>query len=258
MNLNGKVCIITGSASGIGEKCALKFAEYGADLLLIDRDEKVKSISDLIEEKYKKSIKFIVGDITNNEILDRMESIINNQFNRVDVLFNNAGVIRLSDDISTLDEKDWDLQINVNLKSIFLVLKRIIPIMKSQNFGNIINTASMTGSVVGMGGLAGYCASKGGVMGLTKCVALELAKYNIRCNAVSPGAIDTNFYNNEFLKKNSNEELESGKKYMESVIPFGRYGNSEDIVNVALFLASELSGYMTGQNLIVDGGYSTQ
>ena len=258
MNLNGKVCIITGSASGIGEKCALKFAEYGADLLLIDRDEKVKSISDLIEEKYKKSIKFIVGDITINEILDRMESIINNQFNRVDVLFNNAGVIRLSDDISTLDEKDWDLQINVNLKSIFLVLKRIIPIMKSQNFGNIINTASMTGSVVGMGGLAGYCASKGGVMGLTKCVALELAKYNIRCNAVSPGAIDTEFYNNEFLKENSNEELESGKKYMESVIPFGRYGNSEDIANVALFLASELSGYMTGQNLIVDGGYSTQ
>ena len=258
MNLNGKVCIITGSASGIGEKCALKFAEYGADLLLIDRDEKVKSISDFIEGKYKKSIKFIVGDITNNEILDRMESIINNQFNRIDVLFNNAGVIRLSDDISTLDEKDWDLQINVNLKSIFLVLKRIIPIMKSQNFGNIINTASMTGSVVGMGGLAGYCASKGGVMGLTKCVALELAKYNIRCNAVSPGAIDTEFYNNEFLKENSNEELESGKKYMESVIPFGRYGNSEDIANVALFLASELSGYMTGQNLIVDGGYSTQ
>ncbi len=258
MNLNGKVCIITGSASGIGEKCALKFAEYGADLLLIDRDEKVKSISDFIEGKYKKSIKFIVGDITNNEILDRMESIINNQFNRVDVLFNNAGVIRLSDDISTLDEKDWDLQINVNLKSIFLVLKRIIPIMKSQNFGNIINTASMTGSVVGMGGLAGYCASKGGVMGLTKCVALELAKYNIRCNAVSPGAIDTNFYNNEFLKENSNEELESGKKYMESVIPFGKYGNSEDIANVALFLASELSSYMTGQNIIVDGGYSTQ
>ncbi len=258
MNLNGKVCIITGSASGIGEKCALKFAEYGADLLLIDRDEKVKSISDFIEGNYKKSIKFIVGDITNNEILDRMESIINNQFNRVDVLFNNAGVIRLSDDISTLEEKDWDLQINVNLKSIFLVLKRIIPIMKSQNFGNIINTASMTESVVGMGALAGYCASKGGVMGLTKCVALELAKYNIRCNAVSPGAIDTNFYNNEFLKENSNEELESGKKYMESVIPFGRYGNSEDIANVALFLASELSGYMTGQNIIVDGGYSTQ
>ena len=258
MNLNGKVCIITGSASGIGEKCAMKFAEYGADLLLIDRDEKVKSISDFIEGKYKKSIKFIVGDITNNEILDRMESIINNQFNRVDVLFNNAGVIRLSDDISTLEEKDWDLQINVNLKSIFLVLKRIIPIMKSQNFGNIINTASMTGSVVGMEGLAGYCASKGGVMGLTKCVALELAKYNIRCNAVSPGAIDTNFYNNEFLKENSNEELESGKKYMESVIPFGRYGNSDDIANVAVFLASELSGYMTGQNIIVDGGYSTQ
>ena len=258
MNLNGKTCIITGSANGIGEKCALKFAEYGAELLLIDKDEKIKSISDFIENKYNRSIRSIVGDITSPEILNLMESTVNDDLKRVDILFNNAGVIRLSDDISTLDESDWDLQINVNLKSIFLVLKKIVPIMKNQNYGNIINTASMTGSIVGMGGLAGYCASKGGVMGLTKCVALELAKFNIRCNAVSPGAIDTDFYNNEFLKDNPNEELESGKKYMESVIPFGRYGNAEDIANVALFLASELSGYMTGQNLIVDGGYSTQ
>jgi len=258
MNLNGKVCIITGSANGIGEKCALKFAEYGAELLLIDKDEKIKSISDFIEKKYNRSVRSIVGDITSPEILNLMESIVNDTLKRVDILFNNAGVIRLSDDISTLDESDWDLQFNVNLKSIFLVLKKIVPIMKNQNYGNIINTASMTGSVVGMGGLAGYCASKGGVMGLTKCVALELAKFNIRCNAVSPGAIDTDFYNNEFLKDNSNEELESGKKYMESVIPFGRYGNAEDVANVALFLATELSGYMTGQNIIVDGGYSTQ
>jgi len=258
MNLNGKFCIITGSANGIGEKCALKFAEYGAELLLIDKDEKIKSISNFIENKYKRSVRSIVGDITSPEILNLMESIVNDDLKRVDILFNNAGVLRLSDDISTLDESDWDLQVNVNLKSIFLVLKKIVPIMKNQNYGNIINTASMTGSVVGMGGLAGYCASKGGVMGLTKCVALELAKFNIRCNAVSPGAIDTDFYNNEFLKDNSNEELESGKKYMESVIPFGRYGNAEDVANVALFLATELSGYMTGQNIIVDGGYSTQ
>ena len=258
MNLNGKTCIITGSANGIGEKCALKFAEYGAELLLIDKDEKIKRTSDFLENKYNRTVRSIVGDITRPEILDLMESIVNENLKRVDILFNNAGVIRLSDDISTLDESDWDLQFNVNLKSIFLVLKKIVPIMKNQNYGNIINTASMTGSVVGMGGLAGYCASKGGVMGLTKCVALELAKFNIRCNAVSPGAIDTDFYNNEFLKDNSNEELESGKKYMESVIPFGRYGNAEDVANVALFLATELSGYMTGQNIIVDGGYSTQ
>ena len=130
--------------------------------------------------------------------------------------------------------------------------------MKNQNYGNILNTASMTGSVVGMSGLAGYCASKGGVVGLTQSVALELAKYNIRCNAISPGAIDTDFYNNEFLKNNTIDDLESGKKYMESVIPFGRYGSAEDIANVALFLASELSGYVTGQNIIIDGGYSTQ
>ena len=258
MNLNEKICVITGSANGIGEKCALKFAEYGAELLLIDKDENIKSIADYIRSKYKRSVRFIIGDITSPKILNLMESIVKEELKRVDILFNNAGVLRLSDDISTLDESDWDLQVNVNLKSIFLVLKKIVPIMKNQNYGNIINTASMTGSVVGMGGLAGYCASKGGVIGLTKCVALELAKFNIRCNAVSPGAIDTNFYNNEFLKDNSNEELESGKKYMESVIPFGRYGNAEEVANVALFLATELSGYMTGQNIIVDGGYSTQ
>ena len=258
MNLKDKICLITGSANGIGEKCAFKFAEYGARLILIDQDEKITSISKLLEKKYNREVKFIVGDITSKKVLNLMETTIINDFKRIDILFNNAGVIRLSDDISKLEEKDWDLQVNVNLKSIYLVLQKIIPIMKNQNFGNILNTASMTGSVVGMSGLAGYCASKGGVIGLTKCVALELAKYNIRCNAVSPGAIDTDFYNNEFLKNNPNNELESGKKYMESVIPFGRYGNADDIANVALFLASELSGYMTGQNIIVDGGYSTQ
>ena len=258
MNLNDKICVITGSASGIGEKCALKFAEYGATLFLIDLDEKIKNISESIEKKYKRKVRFLVGDVTSNKTLNLIESTIIEDLQRVDVLFNNVGVIRLSDDISEMDEEDWDLQVNVNLKSIYLVLKKIIPIMKNQNYGNILNTASMTGSVVGMSGLAGYCASKGGVVGLTQCVALELAKYNIRCNAISPGAIDTDFYNNEFLKNNTIDDLESGKKYMESVIPFGRYGSAEDIANVALFLASELSSYVTGQNIIIDGGYSTQ
>ena len=258
MNLNGKICVITGSANGIGKNCALKFAEYGATLFLVDLDEKIKNISESIEKKYKSKVRHLVGDITNSKTLNLIESTIIDDLKRVDVLFNNAGVIRLSDDISKMNEEDWDLQVNVNLKSVFLVLRRIIPIMKNQGFGNILNTASMTGSVVGMAGLAGYCASKGGVVGLTKCVALELAKHNIRCNSISPGAIDTEFYNNEFLKNNSIDELNSGKKYMESVIPFGRYGNAEDIANVALFLASDLSGYMTGQNIIIDGGYSSQ
>ena len=220
MNLKDKICLITGSANGIGEKCAFKFAEYGARLILIDQDEKITSISKLLEKKYNRKVKFIVGDITSKKVLNLMETTIINDFKRIDILFNNAGVIRLSDDISKLEEKDWDLQVNVNLKSIYLVLQKIIPIMKNQNFGNILNTASMTGSVVGMSGLAGYCASKGGVIGLTKCVALELAKYNIRCNAVSPGAIDTDFYN--VLSEELKSEMSSAV-----VFPFMTIGGTD-------------------------------
>ncbi|SVB59764.1 uncharacterized protein METZ01_LOCUS212618, partial [marine metagenome] len=133
--MNDKICVITGSANGIGEKCALKFAEYGATLFLIDLDEKIKNISESIEKKYKRKVRFLVGDVTSNKTLNLIESTIIEDLQRVDVLFNNVGVIRLSDDISEMDEKDWDLQVNVNLKSIYLVLKKIIPIMKNQNYG---------------------------------------------------------------------------------------------------------------------------
>ena len=116
----------------LGEKCALKFAEYGATLFLIDHDAKIKNISELIKKKYKREVRFLVGDVTSNTTINLIESTIINDLKRVDVLFNNAGVIRLSDNISKMDEEDWDLQVNINLKSIYLVLKKIIPIMKSQ------------------------------------------------------------------------------------------------------------------------------
>ena len=131
MNLNGKICVITGSANGIGKNCALKFAEYGATLFLVDLDEKIKNISESIEKKYKNKVRYIVGDVTNSKTLNLIETTIIDDLKRVDVLFNNAGVIRLSDDISKMNEEDWDLQVNVNLKSVFLVLRRIIPIMKN-------------------------------------------------------------------------------------------------------------------------------
>jgi len=253
MNLKDKICLITGSANGIGEKCAFKFAEYGARLILIDQDEKITNISKILEKKYNREVRFIVGDITSKKVLNLMETIIVNDFKRIDILFNNAGVIRLSDDISKLDEKDWDLQVNVNLKSIYLVLQKIIPIMKNQNFGNILNTASMTGSVVGMGGLAGYCASKGGVIGLTKCVALELAKYNIRCNAIAPGTVHTPSWED---RVKAFKDPAQAKKDFIARQPMGRLGTPEEIANLAVYLASDESDFITGVTHAIDGGMS--
>ena len=167
--------------------------------------------------------------------------------------YNKAGFIH------ELEYQDWQDVMDANVRGAWFMAKAVGSYWIEQDIkGKTLLMSSVRGRHGNISGYTGYCASKGGVVGLTQSVALDLAKYNIRCNAISPGAIDTDFYNNEFLKNNTNDDLESGKKYMESVIPFGRYGSAEDVANVALFLASELSGYVTGQNIIVDGGFSSQ
>jgi len=167
--------------------------------------------------------------------------------------------LRICGDLSKTEESDWDHIIDINLKGVFLVSKYTIPLMISSGGGSIVNTASMAGWTVGMAGLAAYCASKAGVVGLTKCMALELAVHDIRANCVCPGTIDTTLYPTQFLKHGgTQDELDAGQEALAATIPQGRYGTSAEIAQAVLFLASEESSYVNGQALVVDGGFSNQ
>jgi NAD(P)-dependent dehydrogenase (short-subunit alcohol dehydrogenase family) len=257
MKLEGRIAIVTGGATGIGRATALALAREGAKIVVADYSKVGQETVDLIKQESGEAV-FIEADVTKAK---DAEAIINKaieQYGKIDILHNNAGVLKIADDISVTTEEDWDWMMDVNLKGVFLVSKYALPHMKANGSGVIINTASMTGVEIGMPGLAAYCASKAGVAGLTKVMALELAKYKIRVNAICPGVIDTELYNKEFLKDHSMEELQSGQKYMEGVIPLGRYGRPDELADAVVYLASDQASYITGQALVIDGGFATQ
>ena len=180
-------------------------------------------------------------------------------YGEINILHNNAGILRICGDLSKTEESDWDRIVDINLKGVFLVSKYVIPVMTASGGGSIVNTASMAGWTVGMAGLAAYCASKAGVVGLTKCMALELAEHDIRVNCVCPGTIDTTLYPTQFLKHGgTQDELDAGQEALAATIPQGRYGTSVEIAQAVLYLASEESSYANGQALVVDGGFSNQ
>tara|TARA_B100001964_G_scaffold236670_1_gene298794 strand:- start:1615 stop:2244 length:630 start_codon:yes stop_codon:yes gene_type:complete len=197
------------------------------------------------------------GDVSIAQDAHQMVSAAKESFGGLDIVHNNAGILRICGDLSKTEESDWDRIVDTNLKGVFLVSKYAIPVLISGGGGSIVNTASMAGWTVGMAGLAAYCASKAGVVGLTKCMALELAAHNVRVNCVCPGTIDTSLYPTQFLKQGgTQDELEAGQKALTSIIPQGRYGTAKEIAQAVLYLASEESSYVNGQALVVDGGFS--
>lgn len=257
MELKDRVAIVTGSATGIGRATALALAREGARVVVADYSKVGQEVVDLIKAESGEAI-FIEMDVSKAKSAEALVKKTVEQYGKIDILHNNAGVLKLADDISLTTEEEWDWMMDVNLKGVFLVSKYALPHMKANGGGVIINTASMSGWEIGMLGLAAYCASKAGVVGLTKTMALELAKYNIRVNAICPGVIDTELYANEFLKDHSEEELKSGQKYMEGVIPMGRYGRPDELADAVVYLASDQASYVTGQALVIDGGFATQ
>ena len=241
--LKDQVAIITGGARGIGKSIADKFAENGATLVIVDVNEEVAQQT---AEEYKgKGLKAMAlkVDVSSPEDVDNMVKKVVAEFGRVDVLVNNAGVTR-DNLMLRMSESDWDLVLNINLKGVFLCTKAVIRPMSKARSGKIINIASIVGQM-GNPGQANYSASKGGVIALTKTTAKEYAKKGIRCNTVAPGYINT-----EMTKVLS----DAAKEAMLSTIPMQEMGEPEDIANAALFLASDLSGYITGQVLGVNGG----
>lgn len=245
--LEGKTALITGASRGIGKAIALEFAEQGANVAFTDLkyDEAAESLEKELEGKGVQA-KGFASDASSAEDTDRVVKEILGAFDRVDILVNNAGITK-DNLLMRMSEGDWDAVMNVNLKSVFNLTKAIQRHMLKNRQGSIINMSSVVG-VNGNAGQSNYSASKAGIIGFTKSVAQELGSRNIRCNAIAPGFIET-----EMTEKLSEEV----RKEWAQQIPLRRGGKPEDVSRTAVFLASDLSSYVTGQVINVCGGMST-
>jgi 3-oxoacyl-[acyl-carrier protein] reductase len=245
--LENKVAIITGAARGIGEGIALKLAEQGAHVALTYVSEGSAEKAAAIVEKINGMGVRAKAYRSNAGNFNECETLVNDivkEFGTVDICVNNAGISK-DNLLLRMTPEQWDDVMQTNLKSIFNMTKQVIrPMMKAKG-GSIINMSSVIG-LMGNAGQSSYAASKAGLIGFTKSVAKELGSRNVRCNAIAPGFVETDM--TSYLK-----DGEQADKY-KAGIPLGRFGTAEDIANVTLFLASELSAYVTGQVISVDGG----
>jgi len=243
--LENKVAIVTGASRGIGEAIAIKFAEQGANVAFtyLSSDEKAKALEQKLQAMGVKAKAYK----SNAAVFEESEALVNDvlkEFGAIDICVNNAGISK-DNLLLRMSPDQWDEVMNVNLKSVYNMTKHVIrPMMKAKS-GSIINMSSIIG-MKGNAGQSSYAASKAGIIGFTKSIAAELGSRNIRCNAVAPGFVETDM--THYLK-----DGEGAKNYLDQ-IPLGRFGSTEDIANVCLFLASGMSGYVTGQVISACGG----
>jgi 3-oxoacyl-[acyl-carrier protein] reductase len=245
--LEGKTALITGASRGIGKAIALRFALEGSDIAItniVDDDEFKTTISEIESSGVKAK-----GYVSNAASFEDSQRVINEvvkDFGRIDILINNAGITK-DTLLMRMTEDQWDSVIAVNLKSVFNLTKAVLMTMIKQKSGSIVNMSSIVG-VSGNAGQSNYSASKAGILGFTKSIAKEVGSRNIRCNAIAPG----------FILTEMTEKLpEEVKKDWTDKIPLKRGGTPEDVANTALFLASDLSSYVTGQTIHVCGGMLT-
>ena len=246
MKLKGKVVLITGSTRGIGKEFAIGFAREGADVITNGRNvEKAKAVAKEIEGLGVRAMA-IGADVSSSQDVNRMVEEAVNFFGRIDILVNNAGVNPFILEAEKIKEEGWDQVLDVNLKGVFLCCQAVGKKMIQQGGGKIINISSNAG-ILGEQGLLPYCVSKTGVMALTRILAYEWSRYNIIVNAIAPGFIAGGM-NTPILSK---EILVSG---LTQQVPLKRLARPEEIVKVALFLASDDSSYINGTTLVADGG----
>jgi len=244
IDLSSKAALITGSGRGIGKEIARKLAKAGADVAISDIDlETAKATAAEIASEFGRKTIAVAADVSKGDDVKKMFKEVLDAFGKVDILVNNAGITR-DGLLMRMKEEDWDLVLNINLKSAFLCCKEASRPMMSARSGKIINIASVVG-LMGNAGQANYSASKAGMIGLTKTLAREFASRSINVNAIAPGFIRTAM--TDKLTDAEKEKLAGG-------IPMAKLGTPEDVANAALFLASSLSDYITGQVVTVDGG----
>ncbi len=248
--LEGKVAIVTGAARGIGEAIALKLAEHGADIAFTYVSESSADKARAVEEKIIALGVKAKAYRSNAGIFAECETFVVDvikEFGTIDVCVNNAGISK-DNLLLRMTPEQWDEVMTTNLKSVFNMTKQVIRTMMKARSGSIINMSSIIGEK-GNAGQSSYAASKAGIIGFTKSVALELGSRNIRCNAIAPGFVETDM--THYLK-----EGDAAKSFLEK-IPLARFGKAEEIANAALYLSSNLSSYVTGQVLSVCGGLNT-
>lgn len=246
--LEGKRVVITGAAANIGKATALLFAAEGASLVVGDIDEQAQRTADEAAGRGAKAT-FVRTDVTSSDDMKRLMDAAAEAMGGIDVIVNNAGIQR-SGSVTEFTEDDWDALMRVNPRSCFLGAKFGVPHLRRAGGGAIVNTASLAG-VKGGPGLTGYSASKGAIVAFTKALAAELAPDRIRVNAICPGWVDTPF-NQPAIDFMGGPDRQ--KEVVKAVVPLGRQGVPEEIATGMVFLASDMSSYMTGQALIIDGG----
>lgn len=254
MLLENRVAIITGGAKGIGRGIALKFAEEGCDVVVNAlHAEGARKVADEVNALGRQSLA-IGADVSNSAAVKDMVARTIKKFGKIDILVNNAGGISLAKggSIETTTEEDWDRIVDINLKGQFLCCQAVVPFMKKNKYGKIINVSSM-GAIHPPAPIVHYHSAKGGVISLTSNLAFELARLNINVNAILPGPIRSEFFN-EMLKSMSKKEGEAFFDMLDKRVPMQRMGTPAEVAGVALFLASELSSYVTGEAICVGGG----
>lgn len=245
MRLQDRVAIVTGGGSGIGEAIALLFASEGAQLVVVDRAAERANATARQIEAMGRPVMVVTLDVTDSQAIQQMAADVHAHFGQIDILVNNAA-FSLGDDILTIDEATWDLNLNVVLKSVFLCAKAVLPTMIAQRRGAIVNIASVNG--MSTFGEEAYSAGKAGVINLTRNMATKYGQHNVRVNVICPGTIQTPLWQ---------PRLEQDPQLFEKLAdwyPLGRVGQPEDVAQAALYLASDAAAWVTGISLVVDGG----
>lgn len=247
MDITGKIAIVTGAGQGIGKAISLRLANAGADVAILDLNlQSAETVAKEIETMGRHAIPIQVN-VSKSENVNAAVRRTLTEFGRIDILVNNAGIAGRTLPLTDLDESDWDEVIAVNLSGVFLCCKAVIGTMIAQNYGRIVNIASIAGKE-GNPTMIPYSVSKAGVICLTKALAKEVTEYNIRVNAVSPAVIETPIMDGM---------AQSTIDYMVSKIPLGRIGKPEEVAAVVNFLASDEASFVTGQCYDVSGGRAT-
>jgi len=251
LSLDGKVAVISGGASGIGLGVAGKLALFGAKVIILDKNAEKGMAAEKELKKNSVDIRFIECDVRLPEQCKEAVDKIYGIYGRIDILFNNAG-IAIRKNAVDLEPEEWDLALDVSLKGQYLLTKYTVPVMKANGGGSIINTGSGW-SLKGGPDAVSYCAMKGGTLNMTRAMAIDFGKYNIRVNCICPGDIDTPMLKSECEQLGGVYDDEY-KKQCAKGRPIERLGTVDDVANAVLFLSGRMSEWITGTHLVVDGG----